>query len=126
MKIMPCPLNGPRNISEFAYGGEVLDLPAPDCDNETWIDFVYLENNTAGVVREWWYHTPTAYWFIAERDTRTDEILKTFVPAGTYDEIAEILLAEYDDVAERILFPVPKDPKNDAAAREAISKLQGN
>ncbi|MQT72472.1 sarcosine oxidase subunit delta, partial [Pseudomonas sp. FSL R10-0071] len=22
MKIMMCPLNGPRNISEFTYGGE--------------------------------------------------------------------------------------------------------
>ncbi|MCR8722118.1 sarcosine oxidase subunit delta, partial [Pseudomonas syringae] len=22
MKIMTCPLNGPRNISEFTYGGE--------------------------------------------------------------------------------------------------------
>ena len=81
MKIMPCPLNGPRNISEFAYGGEVSDPPPPDCDRETWIEYVYLEDNAAGVVREWWRHTPTAYWFIAERDTRTDEILKTY-PAG--------------------------------------------
>ena len=29
MKIMPCPLNGPRNISEFVCGGEVLDMPDP-------------------------------------------------------------------------------------------------
>jgi probable F420-dependent oxidoreductase len=58
-------------------------------------------------------------------DLVTDEILRTFVPAGTYDEIADILLSEYDDVAERILFPVPKDPKDDAAARKAIEKLQG-
>ena len=29
------------------------------------------------------------------------------------------------DVAERILFPVPDDPENDEAARQAISKLQG-
>ncbi|MBC6440753.1 MAG: sarcosine oxidase subunit delta [Rhodospirillales bacterium] len=84
MKIMPCPLNGPRNISEFAYGGEVSDLPAPDCDNETWIDYVYLENNLAGIVREWWYHTPTAFWFIAERDTRSDEILKTYPASDVY------------------------------------------
>ncbi|MAG29475.1 MAG: LLM class F420-dependent oxidoreductase [Deltaproteobacteria bacterium] len=55
----------------------------------------------------------------------TDEILKTFVPAGTYDEIADILLSEYEGVAERILFPVPKDPKNDDAARKVISQLQG-
>lgn len=57
-------------------------------------------------------------------DLVTDEILKTFVPAGTYDEIADILLEDYDDIAERVLFPVPKDPKNDAAARKVIEKLQ--
>ncbi len=84
MKVMNCPLNGPRNISEFAFGGEVQDLPPPDCDEDTWIDYVYLENNTAGIVREWWYHTPTAYWFIAERDTRTDEILKTYAAGDVY------------------------------------------
>lgn len=58
-------------------------------------------------------------------DLVTDEILRTFVPAGTYDEIADRLLEEYDGVAERILFPVPSDPKNDAAARRVIEKLQG-
>ena len=25
--------------------------------------------------REWWCHTPSGYWFIAERDTARDEIL---------------------------------------------------
>ncbi len=39
---------------------------------------MFLENNAAGVVREWWYHAPTAYWFIAERDTVTDEIVQTY------------------------------------------------
>ena len=29
MKIMNCPLNGPRNISEFAWGGEVKQMPDP-------------------------------------------------------------------------------------------------
>lgn len=86
MKIMTCPLNGPRNISEFAYGGEVKDLPAPGCDNETWVDYVYLQENLAGVVKEWWYHTPTAFWFIAERDTRTDTILKTYAASEVFKE----------------------------------------
>jgi len=54
----------------------------------------------------------------------TDEILRTFVPSGTYDEIADRLRADYDGIAERILFPVPKDPKNDAAARRAIERLR--
>jgi sarcosine oxidase subunit delta len=89
MKVMTCPLNGPRNISEFAFGGEVLDLPPPDCDEATWIDYVYLQNNTAGVVREWWYHTPTADWFIAERDTLTDEILKTYPASQVFSQRVE-------------------------------------
>ena len=29
MKIMPCPLNGPRPIQEFQYGGELRDMPDP-------------------------------------------------------------------------------------------------
>ena len=33
------------------------------------------------MVREWWCHVPTSFWFIAERNTVTDEILKTY-PAG--------------------------------------------
>ena len=82
MKIMTCPLNGPRNISEFAYGGEVVAEPDPDtCSDAEWAEHVFLEDNRAGVVREWWYHMATAYWFIAERDTVKDEIVRTY-PAG--------------------------------------------
>ena len=29
MKILHCPLNGPRNISEFAWVGEVSRCPTP-------------------------------------------------------------------------------------------------
>lgn len=58
-------------------------------------------------------------------DLVTEEILDIFVPQGTYDEIADILLEQYDDIADRILFPVPPDPKNDAAVRKVIEKLQG-
>ncbi len=58
-------------------------------------------------------------------DLVSDELLRIFVPRGTYDEIADILLEQYDDVAERILFPVPSDPRNDAAARRVIEQLQG-
>ncbi len=82
MKILTCPLNGPRSIAEFAYGGEVREMPDPNaCSDAEWVDHVLMENNTAGIVREWWCHVATAYWFIAERDTVTDEILRTY-PAG--------------------------------------------
>ena len=79
MKIMNCPLNGPRNILEFVWGGEVKAMPDPaKCSDAEWAEYTFLENNTAGIVREWWCHVPSSYWFIAERNTVTDEILKTY------------------------------------------------
>ena len=77
MKIMTCPLNGPRNISEFVCGGEVKEAPPLAAQAGDWARYVYAERNLAGLVHEWWLHVPTAYWFIAARDTRTDEILRT-------------------------------------------------
>jgi len=82
MKLIDCPLNGPRNAQEFVCAGEVKPMPDPHaCSDAEWVDYVFLENNTAGVVREWWCHVPTAFWFIAERDTVTDTFLRTY-PAG--------------------------------------------
>jgi len=78
MKILDCPLNGPRNISEFACLGEVKTMPAPTAGITEWSDFVFMERNPAGRVREWWLHIATNYVFIVDRDTRTDEILATY------------------------------------------------
>lgn len=85
MKIMRCPLNGDRNISEFACFGEVTDMPDPDAvDDAAWAEHVWLSNNTAGVVREWWCHVPSSYWFIAERNTVTDEIVRTYAASELF------------------------------------------
>lgn len=86
MKLMNCPLNGWRNIGEFVYGGEVVIPPAADAATAEWADYVFMENNTAGVVREWWMHAPSAYWFIAERDTVRDIVLKTYPPGEIFHE----------------------------------------
>jgi sarcosine oxidase, subunit delta len=78
MKLMHCPLNGPRNISEFVWGGDVKAEPDPaTCTDTEWADHLFLEDNTAGIVNEWWLHAPTNFWFIARRNTVTDEILET-------------------------------------------------
>jgi len=84
---MNCPLNGPRNISEFICFGEVTDMPNPnELSDEQWADYIWMSNNTAGLVREWWCHTATSYWFIAERNTVTDEILKTYPANEVFTE----------------------------------------
>lgn len=84
MKLMPCPLNGLRNIDEFVWGGEVKRPPDPGADDAAWADYVFFEDNIAGLVREWWCHRPTMFWFVAERNTLTDEILRTY-PASELD-----------------------------------------
>ena len=90
MKIMPCPLNGPRNIQEFVCGGAVEPHPDPNrCSDREWTEFVWMEENVAGVVREWWCHVATAYWFIAERNTVTDEILATYPADRVFSERVE-------------------------------------
>lgn len=80
MKILHCPLNGPRNISEFICLGEVKPLPAAASNSAGWAEFVFVEKNSAGMVQEWWLHVPTNYLFVVERDTRTDTITATYPP----------------------------------------------
>jgi len=80
MKIMTCPISGPRAISEFAYGGEFKEMPDPDAaSDERWADYVFNRNSIPAVKLEWWCHTPSGVWFIAERDTTTDTILRTYL-----------------------------------------------
>ena len=87
MKLLRCPLNGLRNISEFVYGGEVHPLSDPrNSDARAWAEHVFFDENTAGVVLEWWCHRPTTYWFIAERNTLTDQVTRTFASSEIYDQ----------------------------------------
>jgi sarcosine oxidase subunit delta len=85
MKLLKCPLNGPRNISEFTYGGEYHPLPDPSsCNQRQWAEHLFFADNHAGVVTEWWCHNATSFWFLAERNTVTDEIVRTY-------EVSEVL-----------------------------------
>ncbi|MBR7888398.1 sarcosine oxidase subunit delta [Marinomonas sp. A79] len=87
MKIMNCPLNGPRNISEFVYGGEVKTMPNHQtCSDKEWAEYVFYSDNTIRIITEWWYHAASGYWFIAERHTASDEILKTYDPSELFNQ----------------------------------------
>ena len=78
MKLLKCPLNGPRNISEFVWGGEVKPGVDPTTATDAqWTEYLFLETNAAGEIYEWWLHAPTNYWFIARRNTTTDAVLET-------------------------------------------------
>jgi sarcosine oxidase subunit delta len=90
MKLMPCPINGPRNISEFICGGEVKEMPHPvDASDHEWAEYLFIENNLKGIVREWWMHVPTSYWFIAERNIATEEIITTYPSSQLFQQRVE-------------------------------------
>ena len=80
MKILKCPINGPRPIQEFIFGGEYRPMPDPNnTSNETWADYVFKRAGEPGIKREWWYHLASGTWFIAEHDTVKDVFIKTYL-----------------------------------------------
>ncbi|HEU5278144.1 MAG TPA: sarcosine oxidase subunit delta [Gaiellaceae bacterium] len=80
--LLPCPNCGPRDVNEFAYAGEVTSRPSASPDLRGLTDYIYFRRNVAGVQREWWYHRfGCELWFLAERDTRTNDVLATELPS---------------------------------------------
>jgi heterotetrameric sarcosine oxidase delta subunit len=85
--LLPCPNCGPRDVNEFAYAGEVTVRPKSAPTLRELTSYLYFRRNVAGVQREWWFHRlGCELWFQAERDTRTNEVLKSELvkpaPAG--------------------------------------------
>ena len=80
MKLLTCPINGARPVSEFAYGGEYREMPDPAVATDAqWADYVFSRASVPGVKKEWWYHSPSGTWFIAERDVQTDVVHRTYL-----------------------------------------------
>ena len=76
-----CPNCGHRNAQEFRYGGEYNPRPREPMvvDDEAWADYVFMRDNKWGVQKEWWYHgAGCGLWFLAERHTKTNEVVKTY------------------------------------------------
>ena len=70
---IPCPNCGPREYTEFVFGGEVRPLAASDPGD----DFrrVYLRDNAAGAQAErWFHHFGCRRWVTLSRDTLTNRI----------------------------------------------------
>ena len=79
--LLPCPNCGLRDVNEFAYAGEVTHRPSATPSQQELSAYVYFRRNVAGVQREWWYHrSGCREWFLAERDTRTNDVQWTALP----------------------------------------------
>ena len=81
--LLTCPSCGARAVDEFECAGEVTSRPVAAPTLRELTDYVYFRRNVAGVQREWWQHRfGCELWFIAERDTRTNEVHRIEWPAG--------------------------------------------
>ena len=78
---IPCPFCGERDSSEFVYRGDAA--PRRPDDDADFADYVYLRDNAAGPMREYWYHAQGCRtWIVVTRDTRTHAVAGAELAAG--------------------------------------------
>ena len=78
MMLITCPWCGPRNETEFHYGGQAcVAYPADPAalSDEEWGRFLFVRANPKGVFNERWSHSAGCRrWFSLYRDTVTHEV----------------------------------------------------
>jgi heterotetrameric sarcosine oxidase delta subunit len=74
--LLDCPNCGPREVTEFVTGGELVERPADRPAGRRELSaYLYFRRNTAGPQREWWFHAGGCErWFVATRDTTTNAV----------------------------------------------------
>src|SRR5271165_6508443 len=81
--VLECPHCGVREVADFAFGGELSTRPQDAPSLRELCEYNYFRRNVAGVQREWWYHrSGCRTWFQAERDTRTNRVLRVGLPGA--------------------------------------------
>lgn len=76
--IIPCPLCGDRDVSEFRYGGDASRVRPEHGtgDPATWHDYMFTYDNPKGPHTEHWQHVlGCRQWFVLKRNTATNEVL---------------------------------------------------
>jgi heterotetrameric sarcosine oxidase delta subunit len=85
--VLTCPNCGPREVTDFGYGCELNPRPREAPSLRELSEYNYFRRNVAGVQQEWWNHrSGCGDWFIAERDTRTNEVIFTALPHEVFGE----------------------------------------
>ena len=87
MMLIPCPWCGPRDVTEFSYGGDAdARPPADDAPESAWSAYVYLRENPRGAHDELWQHSAGCRrWIRVKRNTLTHEVLGSAPAAAKKD-----------------------------------------
>jgi heterotetrameric sarcosine oxidase delta subunit len=76
--LLRCPHCGPREATEFVYGGELTERPRERPERRELSSYLYVRENPAGALREWWFHAAGCdRWLVATRDTTSGEVHET-------------------------------------------------
>jgi heterotetrameric sarcosine oxidase delta subunit len=82
MLLIECPWCGPREETEFSYGGQAHVARPGDpaaLTDEAWGEYVFLRDNPKGVLAERWCHAAGCRrWFNALRDTVSHRVLAVY------------------------------------------------
>ena len=82
MLLIRCPWCGPRDETEFHYGGAAhVAYPSDPAalSDEEWGRYLFVRENPKGPFAERWCHTAGCrLWFNAVRDSLTNEVLRVY------------------------------------------------
>ena len=81
--LVTCPNCGPREIHELRCAGESTSRPKQVPTVRELNEYIYFRTNEWGVQREWWFCRSCEDWFLAERDTYTNVVSRTWAPEPT-------------------------------------------
>lgn len=78
MQLFPCPFCGPREETEFHYGGEAGKArpePAEGVSDADWAGYLHYQANPKGPSREVWVHLACGEFFVMTRDTVSHRVI---------------------------------------------------
>ncbi|MDZ5621697.1 MULTISPECIES: sarcosine oxidase subunit delta [Nocardioides] len=85
MMLLTCPWCGPRDETEYHYGGQAhVAYPEnpSDLSDEEWAEYLFFRDNPKGPFAERWSHSAGCRrWFNVVRDTATYEVLEVYTNA---------------------------------------------
>jgi sarcosine oxidase subunit delta len=89
---LSCPWCGPRDETEYHYGGQA-HVPYPEdpaaLSDEEWAAYLFYRDNPKGPFAERWVHSVGCRrWFNVVRDTRSYEVLAVYTSTDPRPEVA--------------------------------------
>ncbi|OMH23115.1 sarcosine oxidase subunit delta [Tersicoccus phoenicis] len=115
MLIIDCPWCGPRQETEFGYGGQAHVAYPEDpyaLDDAAWAEYLFYRDNPKGVHAERWVHSVGCRrWFNALRDTHTYDVLAVYRMGEPRPDVASPHTPQDSELVQSTVVPgTPESP----------------